>query len=112
MKRDSFVRYASFSEAIKLLPDKDRLIAYDYLINYWIYGIEPDEENRMPYVMFLMAKPQIDANNKRYVVWKKWGRPKKDWDNSKKPKTNQNGTEQEPNSDDDQSNGLIARENN
>ena len=112
MKRESFVWYASFSEAIKLLPDKEKLTAYEYLTNYWIYGIEPKDSNTIPYAMFCMAKPQIDANNKRYIVWKRWGRPKKDWDNSKKPKTNQNGTEQEPNSDDDQSNGLIARENN
>lgn len=97
MKRDSFVWYASFSEAIKLLPEKDRLTAYDYLTNYWIYGKEPEEKDAITYAMFLMAKPQIDANNKRYIDWKKWGRPKKDWDNSKKPTSNQDETEPKPN---------------
>ena len=96
MKRESFIWYASFSDAIKLLPEKDQLTIYRLITDYWIYWIEPEASDAVPYAFFCVVKPQIDANNKRYIMWKKWWRPKKDWDNSIKPKSNQNKTKEEP----------------
>ena len=96
MKRESFIWYASFSDAIKLLPEKDQLTIYRLITDYWIYWIEPEASDAVPYALFCVVKPQIDANNKRYIMWKKWWRPKKDWDNSIKPKSNQNKTKEEP----------------
>ena len=104
MERESFIFYASFYRAIKQLDnDTDRLNAFTAIIDYWIYWIEADEKKvgKMPYIIFLMAKPQIDANNKRYVdgikwwqYWHLWWAPKgnknavKNWDNvSKQPHT-------------------------
>ena len=64
MQRDSFVRYKSCSEALKLLPDENRLHAFDFITNYWIYGIEPDSTiDPVAYGYFLLVKPNIDANN-------------------------------------------------
>ncbi len=100
MDRDSFVRYKSCSEALKLLPDENRLHAYDFITDYWIYGIEPDPSiDPVAYGYFLLVKPNIDANNRRFVNWHKGWRPKDNWDNSKKPKPNQNVTKTEPDVD-------------
>ena len=97
MERDTFIWYSWFSDSIKALPDKnDQLTLFKYITDYWIYGTKPDDEKSLVYALFCLVKPQIDANNKRYKDWKKWGRPKKNWDNSKKPKANQNKTETEP----------------
>lgn len=95
MQRDSFVFYESFSKAINILPEANQLHAYKFIIDYGLYGIEPESEvDPVAYAIFVMARPQLDANNKRYINWKKWWeywtlwwRPKKDWDNmSKTPK--------------------------
>ena len=96
MERESFIWYSSFSNAIKALPDEDQLKLFRYITDYWIYGIEPEDWKTVANALFCLVKPQIDANNKRYKDWKKWWRPKKDWDYSKKPKSNQNKTKEEP----------------
>lgn len=101
MERDSFVFYKSFIDGIDVIPDQmEQFKAYKYIVRYWIYWEEPEENNSMAYAIFVMAKPQIDANNKRYTDWCKWWqywslwwRPKKDWDNSQKPLR---GLEQNP----------------
>ena len=70
MQRDSFVRYESFSIAINLLPEENQLHATTFIINYWLYGTEPDRAiDPIAYAIFVMAKPQIDANNKRFINW-------------------------------------------
>ncbi len=98
MQRDSFVWYESFSIAINLLPDENQLNATRFIINYWLYGIEPDKAiDPIAYAIFVMAKPQIDANNKRYINWLKGWRPKIDWESKEKPKINQQWTKLKPN---------------
>ena len=90
MKRESFIFYASFTDAIRLIEnDKDRLDAYTAITDYGIYWKEPDENKigKMPYIVFLLAKPQIDANNKRFVVSKKWWAPK--WNQNARKNWNQ-----------------------
>lgn len=76
MERDGFVFYRSFAEAIEGLSDELRLKCFDALIAYGIHGTESDLEG-IPNIIFTMAKPQIDANNKRFMDGKKGGRPKK-----------------------------------
>lgn len=76
MQRDGFVFYKSFAEAIKGLDDTTRLKCLDSIIAYGIYG-EEEELEGIPSIVFTMAKPQIDANNKRFEDGKKGGRPKK-----------------------------------
>jgi len=92
MQRDSFVWYESFSKAINILPEANQLHAYKFIVDYGLYGIEPELEiDPVAYAIFVMARPQLDANNKRYENWKKWWeywslgwRPKKDWGNTTK----------------------------
>lgn len=90
--RESVVFYRSFAEAIKALPKEEQLKALWAVINYGLDGVIP-EEHGVHTAIFLMAKPQIDANNKRYQNGTKGGRPvTKD-----KPKTNQTITKMKPN---------------
>lgn len=67
--------YESFYEAIKDMPDAHRLAAYDAIMQYAFTGEEP-EVHGMARVVFVMAKPQIDANEKRRQNGSKGGRPK------------------------------------
>ena len=101
--RDSVLFYRSFFEAIRTLPDDEQLKAYQYIIEYGLDGKEP-EGNTASYGMFLMARPQIDANNRRYQNGAKGGRPEtkpEPNDNltvtKHKPNDNQSITKQEPN---------------
>lgn len=105
MERDWFVFYKSFITGIDTIPDTaEQLKAYKYIIRYWIFWECPEEENSIAYGFFSMAKPQIDANNKRFANGKKWWQfwhlwwaPEwnqnavKSWNNSQ---NNPNGVEQ------------------
>lgn len=92
MKREGFVFYRSFYDAIcQLKRPGERWAAVDAIIRYALDG---ESENLAgPAGMALaFAKPQIDANNKRYENGKKGGRKTKD-----EPNNNQTETKQEPN---------------
>lgn len=103
MTRESMVFYKSFYEAIKTLPDEERLRAYDYIMGYGLDGEEP-EGKTVAFGIFLMARPQIDANNRRYENGKKGGRQKTEIEpeniqaeTEKEPKLNQTETKVKPN---------------
>ena len=73
--RDSFIFYRSFFEAGEKLPQKDRQKFYVAIIEYALNDIEPNLKG-IADGMFSLAKPQIDANKKRFDNGKKGGRPK------------------------------------
>lgn len=77
---DGVVFLPSFHEAIKDLPDKDRLQMYDAIIRYGLYG-EILDLSPIPKAMFALVKPNIDASINRYRAAKangsKGGRPNK-----------------------------------
>ncbi len=86
MERESFVFYRSFYDAIKDLPDEESLCLFQIICKYALYGEEPDV-NGVGRAMFTLIRPQIDANNRKYINGKKGGRPVKkniddDWVNS------------------------------
>ena len=68
---DSFVFYKSFYEAALELDASDRLEFFDALTQYAITGKEPDIESPVARAIFKMARPQIDANEKRREDGKK-----------------------------------------
>lgn len=72
MERESFVFYRSFYNSIKNLSVEDRdalsMAMYEYALNW----IEPQLDWYL-LSMFDLIRPQIDANNKRYSDWCKWG---------------------------------------
>ena len=95
--RDSIVFYRSFYEAIKEIPLEEQGVVYNAIYGYALDGIEP-ELNGIAKAIFLLVKPQIDANNNRYENVKKGGKPKANQNETKtEPKPNQDVTETEPN---------------
>jgi len=63
-KKETMVLYVSHYEAIKTLPEKEQLITLKSIIEYSLYGIIP-ELSGIPNLVFSMARPNIDASNKR-----------------------------------------------
>ena len=63
--RDSVLFYRSFYDALKNIPPDERLKVYDSIMEYGMYDRDPDLDG-VALAIFLLAKPQIDANNKRY----------------------------------------------
>lgn len=89
--RDSMVFYRSFYEALKNLPPEQFKESMKALMEYGLNGEEP-ETSGIEKTIFLLVKPQIDANNKRYLNGTKGGRKAK----SSEPDKNQSLTKQEP----------------
>lgn len=101
--RDSMVFYRSFMEAIEELDEADQLKAFWNIVKYGLNGEEPEEKGPAKAV-FKMAKPQIDANEKKYQNGKKGGRPKttvepdeNQSETTAEPQEKQSETESEPN---------------
>lgn len=97
--RDSFIFYRSFADAIKELEPNDRSALVDILMSYALDDVEPDCTGPVK-GMFLLIKPQIDANNRRYENGKKGGRPKNQDVTKHKPNINQTQTNLIPNVND------------
>jgi len=94
MKREAVVFYRSFAEAVKQLPTESQLEALWAIIDYGLNGTEP--KGGLSTAIYLMAKPQIDANNRRYENGCKGGRPKNQTETKQKPNDNQTITKQKP----------------
>lgn len=92
MERDSFVFYRSFYEAIKCLDDSEAIECFKAIASYALDGIEPEIDGAAK-AIFITVKPQIDANNRKYLNGCKGGKPKANQEITKiKPKANQNET--------------------
>ena len=76
-KFDAFLFYRSYREAINGMTAKDQLATLLAIIDYALYGIEPDLMGKMPTAVFTVVRPLVDANNGRQAGGKKSGRPKK-----------------------------------
>lgn len=79
--RDSVVFYRSFYDAIKNIPEADQLKVYTAIMEYAMNDVQPEIDG-IALAIFLLVKPQIDANNKRY-------------ESGKKPKRKQSASESE-----------------
>lgn len=63
--RNSFVFYASYADALKELSDADRLKVMDAMMAYALEGEEMQLQG-VPKAIFLLVKPTMDANIRRY----------------------------------------------
>ena len=79
--RDSFIFYRSFYEALCDLDDQSQLKIYQAIASYSLDFKEP-ELTGVESTIFKLIKPNLEANNKRYM-------------NGKQPKTKQNGSKNE-----------------
>lgn len=84
MERESFIFYRSFYEAIRELPKDIRLEVFTAIVEYALYGKQPEDLKPFAKGMFTLIKPNIDVNNARFENGKKGaqygirgGRPKK-----------------------------------
>lgn len=101
MKRESFVFYSSWLEAIKNLPRDVQGDVLTAIIEYGLTGETTEQLKPITKAMLAMVKPQIDTNNLSYENGKKGsdygklgGRPrKKDNPNETPPKPQDNPNE-------------------
>lgn len=73
--RESIVFYRSFYEAVKDFSPEDFKKSVCAIMEYGLNEKEP-ETSGIEKTIYLLAKPQIDANNRRYLNGTKGGRPK------------------------------------
>jgi hypothetical protein len=84
--RKSFIFYSSFLDALEELDDKTQLEVFRAIAGYALKDTEPNLSG-VGRAIFLLIKPQLDANNKRYVDGCSGGRPKKSAESEKPVKS-------------------------
>ena len=94
--RESFVFYRSFYESAKHLPSEVQCEVYNAIMEYALNGNLPTKLSTIANSIFILIKPQIDKNNKRYENGKNGGRPVISGD-KQKPNNNQTITKDKPN---------------
>ena len=78
MERESFIFYKSFYEAIHELKDDIKLEVFTAITEYALYGKVPEDLKPVARGLFILIRPNLDANITRYENGKKGGRkPKK-----------------------------------
>lgn len=84
MERESFIFYKSFYEAIKCMPPEVQAEIYPAIMEYALLGKQPQNMSEIAKGMFMLIKPNIDANTTRYengkkgsTYGKRGGRPRK-----------------------------------
>ena len=115
MERDSFVFYSSFLKAIRAIKKRD--IQAELALAIIEYGItgETAECGEMVSMAMELIKPQLEANNQKYINGLKGGAPKGN-QNAKKekeqPKNNQKTTEEQPKNNQKQPNENVNENDN
>ena len=77
-ERDSFIFYRSFYESIKALPEENQLEIYNAIMEFALNQNEIEISN-LSKAIFILIKPQLEANYKRFI-------------NGSKAKRKQNGS--------------------
>ena len=107
--RDSVVFYRSFYEAIRRLPAEQFKSSALAILEYGLDGKEPETDG-IERTVFCMAKPQIDANNRRYENGTKGGRPKTK-PNQTETKDNLDETKPEPKEKEKEKDNVKVKDN-
>lgn len=71
--RDSFTFFRSFYEAIEHLNVNEKLEVLEAIIRYALFDEEKDNQNPIARAVLTMAKPNIDASNKKRDIGKTGG---------------------------------------
>ena len=64
--RNSAIFYKTFYDSIKTLKEKDQIKLYNAIFDYQFYFKET-ELSGITATLFSLIKPQLDANNKKYL---------------------------------------------
>lgn len=100
IERDTSIFYKNHYETILKLPTEKQLLIFKAVFDYAFYGTitEFNDKDFACGIIFDLIKPQIDANNRKYLNGKLGGRPKNNQTETKtKPKNNQTETKIKPN---------------
>ena len=115
--RESFVFYRSFYEAAAQLKPQEKAAVFTAICEYALNGREPQLEGA-PMAIFILIKPQLQANQRRYEAGKKGGRGRSkpelkpdQMETEAKPKANQTETKDEPNENANANVNVNANEN-
>lgn len=94
LHRESFLFYRSFFEAIEQVSETDQLQIYRAIAQFALDGVEPQLQGLLK-ALWIAIKPQLEANNKRYlngckggVHGKRGGAPKGNANARKQPQNN------------------------
>lgn len=103
--KDSFVFYRSFSDAMAELTESDQLELYRAIVGYGLDADMPEFGSPYLRMAWMLIKPQLDANWRKYKNGCKGGAPKGSRNNpngrkGNKPRTNQELTKNKPNVND------------
>ena len=111
MSRESMVFYRSFHEATKNLPQKQYKEVMNAIFEYAL-NAEVPKLSAVSESIFLLVKPQIDANNKRFENGCKGGRKPKDnqTETKGKPNDNQSITNIKPNVNDNDNENVNVND--
>jgi hypothetical protein len=95
MEREQFTFYQSFEKAISKIKSKAaRCEAYDAVVKYALYGLEPDNISDSAAIVFELTKPVLDASKRKAENGKAGGRPKaNEKQTESKPKANEKQNE-------------------
>lgn len=100
MQRDSFIFYRSFYEAINDLPEKNQLQIYKAICELSLNFEEIDLKG-ISATIFRLIKPQLEANNKRFINGQKGGQYGNLGGRPRKPQTKpQENPKETPNNND------------
>ena len=66
VKRDSFIFYKSFYEAIKELPESEQNLVLNSIMEYHFLGKEKSLSG-IPSAIWQLIRPQLDSNNRKYI---------------------------------------------
>ena len=94
MERDSQIIYRSFYKQATRLPDDERLLFYDALLDFMFNDNDEDTGNYIVDAIMDGVKPQVIANNNRRDNGGKGGRPKAE---TEKPMVTENTENSKPN---------------
>lgn len=75
--RYSMVFYESFYRALVDMPDDVKLEVLNCAFEFAFYGNEIEMKNPVSKSLWMLIKPQIEANNRKAENGKKGGRPRK-----------------------------------
>ena len=92
MEREQFTFYQSFAKAVSRIKSKAaRCDAYDVIVNYALYGIEPDLDkiSDSAAMAFDLIKPNLDASRRKAESGKRGGKAEANGkQNESKPQAN------------------------
>lgn len=64
--RETFAFYWSFKDAIRDMPDADKLAVYEAITDFAFFGVDPDELSPVGRLAWKLIRPQLEASIRRY----------------------------------------------